>query len=205
MLVKICGLTRAGDVEAALAAGADAIGLNFWPSSKRHVTPEAAAPLAALVRGRARLVGVFVNAEAAAINAVVAAVGLDVVQLHGDEAPTLAAQLTRPLWRAVRVAGAASLDEIESWPGAEAFLLDSASAGYGGSGQSFDWTLARAVATRVRVLVAGGLGPDNVAAAVRAARPWGVDVAGGVETAPGIKDQALMARFIQAARAEDFS
>ena len=205
MFVKICGLTRAGDVEAALAAGADAIGLNFWPRSKRHVSPGAAAPLAALARGRARVVGVFVNADAAEINAVAAAVDLDVVQLHGDEAPALAAQLTRPLWRAVRVASATSLDEIEAWPGAEAFLLDSASAGYGGSGQAFDWTLARTVATRVRVLVAGGLGPDNVAAAVRAARPWGVDVAGGVESAPGLKDQALMARFIQAARAEDFS
>jgi phosphoribosylanthranilate isomerase len=204
MFVKICGLTREADVRAAVDAGADAIGLNFWPRSKRHVSPAAGAALAAAARGRALVVGVFVNASAAEIAVVAAAAGLDVIQLHGDEAPDFARTLPAGLrlWRAVRVAGPASLAEIAAWaPLADAILLDSASPGYGGSGQAFDWSLARGAAPRT--LVAGGLTPDNVAAAVRAARPWGVDVAGGVESAPGIKAPDLIARFIQAARAEE--
>jgi len=197
MFVKICGVTRALDARAAVDAGADAIGLNFWPRSKRFIADGAAA-VAAAVRGHALLVGVFVNPSAAEV----AAADVDVVQLHGDETPDFGRALGRRLWRAVRVAGPDSLRELAAWRGvAEAFLLDSATPGYGGSGQAFDWTLARSL--DARVIVAGGLTPDNVGAALRAARPWGCDVAGGVERAPGIKDHERMARFIQAARAEE--
>jgi phosphoribosylanthranilate isomerase len=195
--VKICGLTRVADAVAALEAGADYLGLNFWPGSKRHVSAETAVEIAAAVAGRARLVGVFVNAAAEEIDALAARVPLDLVQLHGDESVDFCRRFAARAIRAVRVASAADLAGAHDHPAA-LLLLDSHTPGYGGSGQRFDWSLCAGLDRPF--FLAGGLSPDNVAAAVRVARPFGVDVAGGVEAAPGRKDPALVRRFVAAAK-----
>jgi phosphoribosylanthranilate isomerase len=204
--VKVCGLTRREDALAAVAAGVDAVGLNFWPGSKRVVEVEVAREIAAALPAGVAKVGVFVNAPERRIADVCAAVGLDVVQLHGDETPELGRALTaeqRRVWRAVRVRDAASLAEMDAWPddACEAILLDNFVPSYGGSGQPFDWSLAHEARRRGRrIVLAGGLTPENVQSAVREVRPWGVDVAGGVERSPGLKDAGKIARFVAAAR-----
>ena len=203
--VKICGVTRREDAVHA-AAHADLIGLNLWPGSKRHVDVARAAELAVAARAVApaiELVGVFVDADEAAIVDAVAAIGLDIVQLHGREPIELtAALIARGLivWRAVAMAGPGDVAALAG-QGAHAYLLDTPSAGHGGSGRTFDWRLAAAaVAAGHRVILAGGLGPDNVADAIAQVRPWAVDVASGVESAPGRKDPDRVTRFIAAAR-----
>jgi phosphoribosylanthranilate isomerase len=198
--VKICGITRAQDAEAAVEAGADLVGLNFWPRSRRYVAVEAAIEIAAALPGDVKKVGVFVNAPAPTVLETAERVGLDLVQLHGDEDPAYADGLGRPYIRAVRVGSEADLRQIEGFA-SEWILLDTPSAGYGGSGKTFDWSLA-AAARRYdkRIFLAGGLDEHNVAAAVRQVRPYAVDVAGGVESAPGIKDAGKMRRFVDAAK-----
>jgi len=195
MLIKICGITNRADAEAAVAMGAGAIGLNFWPSSPRWVTPQAAAELARDLPRTALRVGVFVNAEANEIAQTVQTVGLDIVQLHGDsQAPP-----GIPLWRALAVNenfDPALLDD----PAAEAFLLDSPSGERrGGTGRAFDWNLVRGL--KQRIVLAGGLEAGNVAAAIEAVRPWGVDACSRLESSPGKKDHQKMAAFIAAAQA----
>lgn len=200
IVVKICGLTSARDAELAVDAGADWIGLNFWPRSRRFVAPAAAAEIVAALPGDVRRVGVFVNAPAPQILEAVATYRLDLVQLHGDETPDFARALGKPVMRAVRVASASDVRGLDAWPG-EHVLLDAASAGYGGSGQTFDWQLAGlARAAGKRLVLAGGLEPDNVAQAIRQVRPFAVDVASGVERAPGKKDPDKLRRFIDAAK-----
>jgi phosphoribosylanthranilate isomerase len=204
VLVKICGVRRAEDVEAALASGADAIGFNFWPGSRRHIGPTLAAPLIARLPPHVAAVGVMVNATRAEILAAVSTSGAAAVQLHGDEPPDLCRDLPVPVLKALRVASPADLVPAAAFAaaGVTAFLLDTPSAGFGGSGSSFDWTLARgAVLGGLRVALAGGLHPGNVAAAVRAVRPWAVDVASGVESSPGVKDPVLLRSFVAAVHA----
>lgn len=198
--VKICGVTRVEDARACVDAGVDAIGLNFWPRSKRFVTPEAARPLADVVRGRVRIVGLFVDAEQAHIESVREAVGLDCVQLHGDEPPDALRCLLPNAFKALRVRGAEIEQEAARYAG-EILLLDAYVPGMpGGTGAQFDWQLAGRIARQRKVVVAGGLSADNVADAVRAVRPYGVDTASGVESAPGLKDAELIARFVRSAR-----
>jgi phosphoribosylanthranilate isomerase len=197
--VKICGITRLEDALEAVRFGADALGFNFWPRSKRHCATEVAAEIISRLPPFVATVGVFVNQSRAEINRVVARTGIGAVQLHGDETPELARALKRPVIRAVRIEGPASLSELERWS-ASAFLLDTASAGYGGSGTTFDWRLAKGAGKRFPILLAGGLTPANVADAVKQVRPYGVDVASGVESAPGLKDSRKMRRFITAAK-----
>lgn len=200
VVVKICGVTRPEDAEAAVAAGADWIGLNFWPRSRRHVTVERALEIVAAIPGDVKRVGVFVNAAAPHVGDVAARVGLDLVQMHGDEDPLYCRGLGRPYVRALRVSSEGDLRAIEAYD-TDLFLLDAPSEGYGGSGKVFDWSLvAAARAPGRRILVAGGLTPENVARAVRQVRPFGVDVAGGVEAAPGVKDRDMLRRFVEAAR-----
>ncbi|HTM22700.1 MAG TPA: phosphoribosylanthranilate isomerase [Kofleriaceae bacterium] len=205
MIVKICGVTRAADAAAAAAAGADWIGINFWPGSKRRATLEqavAAAAAARAARPGVVIVGVFVDEEPARIDEIAGRVGLDRVQLHGDEAPAVCAGLGARAFKALALGDAGDLARLDAY-GCDPILVDTPSTGRGGSGVTGDWELARrAVATGRRILLAGGLTVDNVAAAVRAVGPWGVDVASGVESAPGIKDPERVARFIEEARRE---
>lgn len=200
LIVKICGVTTAEDAEAAVAAGADWLGLNFWPRSRRHVDAERAVEIvAALPRGVVK-VGVFVNAPAPEVEAIAARVGLDLLQFHGDEDAAYLAGFAGRHVRALRVRDAADLRALDGLA-TDTVLLDAASDGYGGSGHTFDWALARqAGAPGRRLILAGGLTPENVAQAVREVRPFGVDVASGVERAPGVKDHDKVRRFVTAAK-----
>lgn len=197
--VKICGLTRPEDAWAAARLGADAVGFNFWPGSTRYVPPEVARAMVDRLPPFVAPVGVFVNQTEEEIRTAAAASGVRVLQLHGDEGPDLCARMPLPVVKAIRVESARSLDALGAYQVA-AFLLDAPSGGFGGSGSTFDWSLLEGVAELGPVVLAGGLTPENVAAAVRAVRPYAVDVASGVESAPGAKDVARMARFIAAVR-----
>jgi phosphoribosylanthranilate isomerase len=205
--IKICGVTLPDDAAVAAAAGADFIGLNFWDRSKRRIDPERAPVVAGVARsaGHAQIVGVFVDAHADEIAEIHHAVGLDRVQLHGDEHPDdvqrIADAVGIPIWKAIAVRDARDLAALDEWP-VEAILLDAPSAGRGGSGQTFDWLLAASAQhAPVRpIVLAGGLTPENVGAAIARVKPWAVDVASGVERAPGVKDAAKVRAFIAAAR-----
>ena len=203
--VKICGVTRLEDAKEAWAAGADALGLNFYPRSPRYVQSEVAAALARTRPALGAVVGVFVNESPDIIRARVRECGLTVVQLHGDEPPEACAGFGVPVIKALRVRGPEDVAKARTYVGAgdvATLLLDGAAPGYGGGGVTFDWSLvARLTDAGLPVLVAGGLGPDNVAQAVRATRPYGVDVASGVEASPGIKDARAVRAFIRNAKA----
>jgi phosphoribosylanthranilate isomerase len=197
--VKICGITRLDDALAAVRLGADALGFNFWPRSKRHVSP---AEVRAIVRRLPPLVtavGVFVDPTRDEVLRAVDASGVGVVQLHGDEPPELCLSLPLPVVKAIRVADAHSLAALASYE-VQGFLLDAPSPGYGGSGATFDWSLAAEVARELPIVLAGGLTPENVAEAVTTVRPFAVDVASGVESAPGVKDAERMRRFVERAK-----
>jgi phosphoribosylanthranilate isomerase len=201
--VKVCGVTRLEDALACAGLGVDLLGFNFWPGSKRHVAPEAARDIVSRLPPGVRAVGLFVNQDRAHILEVSARVGLHAVQLHGDESPSDCEGLGLPVARALAVRERPDVAALRAWPVA-ALVLDAPVAGYGGGGRTFPWEhaagLAAALQGRPEVWLAGGLTPDNVAAAVRAVRPDVVDVASGVESAPGLKDFDKLARFVAAAR-----
>jgi phosphoribosylanthranilate isomerase len=197
--VKICGVTRLEDALAAARLGADALGFNFWPRSKRFVTPAAAGEIVRCLPPGVATFGVFVDPTRDEALAAIAASGVGAVQLHGDEPPELCVSLPVPVVKAIRLADAHALAQLASYE-VRAFLVDSDSPGYGGSGNTCDWSLAAEVARELPVLLAGGLAPENVAEAVRVVRPLGVDVASGVEAAPGVKDAARMELFIRRAK-----
>jgi phosphoribosylanthranilate isomerase len=198
LFVKICGVTREEDITLARTLGASAIGINFWPQSPRFVGSLARARALAEAAAGLQVVGVFVNQPAAEIDAALAF--LTLVQLHGDESPAFAARFQDRYIRAVRVRGEADLAEIDRHR-CPFYLLDAAAPGYGGGGQTFDWTLAARAASQHKIVLAGGLTPANVRAAVHAVRPYGVDVASGVESSPGVKDAAKLRSFIEEANA----
>jgi phosphoribosylanthranilate isomerase len=203
--IKICGLTRADDAVGCVALGVDALGLNFWPGTPRCVSVEQARAIAEAVRGRCLLVGVFVDASVDEIRRVVAEVGLDEVQLHGDEPPEVLEALLPNAYKALGVREDERpedvLDRARRY-GGKKILLDTRIPGAmpGGTGRRFDGRLAVAVARERDLVLAGGLGPGNVAEAARLVRPAWVDTASGVEHAPGEKDLAAVARFVKAAR-----
>jgi phosphoribosylanthranilate isomerase len=199
--VKICGLTSLADARACLEAGADAIGLNFWPKSLRRCEEQVAREIAAHLSGRVMLVGVFVNASLAEITGIRDRVGLDCVQLHGDESPELLELLLPHAYKALRVRGPEITQEAARYAG-EHLLLDAYVKGApGGTGATFDWALAAQIARIRKLTLAGGLTADNVAEAVSAVCPYCVDVASGVESAPGVKDGELVRRFVSNAKA----
>lgn len=201
--VKICGITRAEDLDAAVAAGADAVGFVFYPPSPRHVGIEVAAKLAARVSPFVTRVGLFVNADPHEVDAAVATVGLDLLQFHGDEDGAACARSGRPWIKAARVRPGLDLLEFAGrYAGARALLLDAFVEGYGGGGQTFDWSLIPRPLP-LPVILSGGLTPGNVAAAIRAVRPWAVDVSSGVEAARGIKDAGKIAEFMAGVRDAD--
>jgi len=221
MLVKICGLRTPAHALAAAAAGADALGLVFAPS-RRQIGPAEAAAIAAALRGRPGprplLVGLFVNERPATINDLAAQVGLDAVQLSGDEPPADAGAIGLPVIKALRLDGSAReaawvalADELArgargkgaraSLPAVPTLLVDAHVPGaYGGTGARADWAKAAALAARLPLILAGGLAPGSVGHAIAAVRPAGVDVSSGVET-DGVKDVAKIEAFIAAARA----
>jgi phosphoribosylanthranilate isomerase len=198
-LVKICGVTRPEDAAASAAAGADAIGLNFWRGSKRFVEDSQARDILGALPPGVLKIGVFVNAHPLVVTETLAELGLDMVQLHGDEKVGSWGEIDpRRIVRAIRVYDESSLKEALAWdPGL--FIYDAFAEGYGGAGVAAPWDLISVGAKRP-FLLAGGLHPDNVAEAIRAVHPNGVDVASGVESAPGIKDHDKLRRFVQAAR-----
>jgi phosphoribosylanthranilate isomerase len=198
-LIKICGITRPEDAALACREGAGAIGLNFWRGSRRFVSDVQAHEILAAIAPGVLKVGVFVNPHPLAVSETVKDLGLDVVQFHGDESPRAFPDLQgNQIIRAIRVFDQTSLTQATGW-NPRYFLYDSFNAGYGGTGQQAPWNIIAAGARRP-FLVAGGLGPHNVAAAIKAVRPEGVDVASGVESKPGIKDKDKLAAFIANAR-----
>lgn len=207
--VKICGVRSAEDAVACVAAGASAIGVNFVPSSPRCVDVATARAIARAVHAapsrapdgtKAIVVGVVADLPLDALRALLTDAELDCLQLHGHEPPDVLTALLPHAYQAVRIATAADAALARSVPG-DYLLVDAKVEGaLGGTGQTFDWSLVEELARTRRLTLAGGLHPGNVESAVRALRPYCVDVASGVESAPGVKDHALVAAFIEAAR-----
>jgi phosphoribosylanthranilate isomerase len=202
--IKFCGITRIEDAELAAGLGAWAIGLIFWPGSPRRVPLEVATEIAADVKRRAEVVGVFVNATLDEVARTADAVELTMVQLHGDEGPVYCAETARrtgcKVIKAVRVRSGEQIQSLAQFH-TDYHLLDSYVPGKpGGTGESFAWELARAHRTDVPLILSGGLRPDNVAEAIDLVRPFAVDVASGVERSPGVKDPDKLAAFAAAVR-----
>ncbi len=226
-LVKLCGMRTAADARAAADAGANVLAFNFYAGSRRYITPEEASAVIAALRAERGpepyICGLFVNADVAAVRTVADRCGLDLVQYAGDEAPESIVAVGLPALKTLRpqpdetpVSFAARLapylqmaQALPPGPFGQPLipLLDAAVPGsYGGTGAAGDWALGAEVVQRLStqyVFLAGGLTPENVGAAIRTVRPWGVDVASGIERAPGVKDAARMAAFVHAVRAAD--
>lgn len=201
--IKICGLTREADVDAAVDAGADAIGLVLYARSPRHVTAERARELAARLPPFVTPVVLLVNASDAEVSAAVAAVPNALLQFHGDEQPDDCRRPGRPFVRAARMApGFDLVDFALQYPDAQGLLLDAHVDGYGGSGKAFDWSLIPQRVSRP-VVLSGGLHAENVIEGIFRVRPWAVDVSSGVESAKGIKDAQAIHRFCDAVREAD--
>jgi phosphoribosylanthranilate isomerase len=201
--VKICGITRPADGVAAAQAGADAIGLVFYPKSPRYLSAERAIEIRDALPPFVQTVALFVNADAAQVSQVLGRVKPSLLQFHGDETPEFCGQFGVPYVRAARVRQGLDLIEyLRPFASAAAWLLDSFVEAYGGVGERFDWSLVPRRLERPLIL-SGGLERGNVAEAVRKLRPWGVDVSSGVESAKGIKDAAKIAAFIAEVRNAD--
>lgn len=197
--IKICGITRIEDALSAVDLGAAAIGFVFWPGSPRFIEPVKAREIAQRLPPLVTAVGVFVDQPADHVIAVARLVGLGAVQLHGDEDLAYCRGLDSPVIKAASVEGAARLVE---WPDEIVLLLDAVDpVRRGGTGQTVDWTRAAALARRRRVVLSGGLKPENIGDAIRSVRPFGLDVSSGVEASPGIKDAARMQALFAAAAA----
>ncbi len=196
--VKICGITRPEDGAAASAAGADAIGLNFYPASPRAVGLEQAVAIRRALPPFVTVVGLFVNASAETVVETAGRVHLDLLQFHGEETPSQCEAAGLPYMKAIRVNDGTDVGEAaRRFAGAKALILDTFDDRlWGGTGRTFDWDLVPADIA-LPVVVAGGLTPANVADAILRLRPYGVDVSGGVEQSPGIKDAAKISSFIQ--------
>jgi phosphoribosylanthranilate isomerase len=200
MIAKVCGMTRLTDALHAAQHGATALGFVFWPRSPRYIDPWRAAAIIKELPGTVTPVGVFVNQPIDDIQRIVIAAGITAIQLHGDEPAAYAAALGWPVWRAVALQHAR--DTLPTWPETTTILLDAHDAiRRGGTGRTIDWRAAARVAATRRVVLAGGLTPDNVQDAVETVRPAGVDVSSGVEDAPGVKNPDKVARFLERARA----
>jgi phosphoribosylanthranilate isomerase len=204
--VKICGITNVADAKLCAELGADGIGLNFYPESPRAISPFTARKIMAELPPFVSTVGIFVNWLPAPVIALSKALGLAYAQLHGDETPQAVAKVTKRInvFKVFRVGRGSPVPEFSKYPSASAFLLDSAgSREFGGTGQSTDWLLAKKAALSHRVILAGGLTPENVAAAIAAVRPYAVDVASGVESQPGKKDPGKLRAFFQEVKRAD--
>lgn len=196
--IKICGLTSAADAQHAARCGADAIGLVFYPASPRNITPQQASAIRHALPAFVTSVALFVNAEPAQVQVVLATMHPDLLQFHGDEPPEYCRQFGIPYIKAVRVTAGLDLVQYAAlYPDAQGLLLDALVPGQaGGTGQLFDWALIPA-ALPLPLILSGGLKPENVRHAVQSVHPWAVDVSSGVESSKGIKDAAKVAQFIQ--------
>lgn len=201
--VKICGITNWTDARNAFEAGADFLGFNFYRRSPRYIAPAAARRIVRRLPEGVSSVGVFVNESEAATLSIAREVGLDLVQLHGDETPEVVAQLRRtiPVIKALRVRGSLRAGDLARFKGASAVLLD----GFdrkrrGGTGKRVDWKLAKRASRKGRIFLAGGVTPENAAEAVVTAQPYAIDVCSGVESRPGKKDAGRMKALVQAVR-----
>jgi len=192
-VVKVCGITNEEDARLAIEAGANALGFNFWPKSKRYVTPERARQISDAVRGEYLRVGVFVNPREEELLAALKHLPLDVIQLHGDRQPARLPDSCR-IWKSVDPNKNPQHDERF-----EAYLLDTPSDGFGGSGVTFAWDLASEFP--YRAIIAGGLDAANVGEAIALASPWGVDACSRLESSPGKKDRRRVEEFVRAALA----
>jgi phosphoribosylanthranilate isomerase len=200
--VKVCGITSYEDAAAVVEAGADALGFNFYPASPRYVDPLIVRGIVRRLSPFATAVGVFVNmANTRALTEIVRFSGVQVLQLHGDESPDYCRELQDwPLIKAIRPGGGLDCVVLSEYP-VQAFLLDARDEGhYGGTGKTFDWTLATGIKGIRPVILAGGLTPENVAHAIQAVQPYAVDVCSGVEAMPGKKDPAKLLRFMEEVR-----
>ena len=207
--VKICGITSLTDAQVAVDAGADMVGFVCYPKSPRYISPQAIADILAHLRRppECRAVGVFVNESAENIRRILETTGLDLAQLHGDEPPVILERLERRGFKALRPSSLAEAEADAAWyadlgprTGPDLLLDAHHPHLYGGTGQRGDWRIAAALAKHYRLLLAGGLSPDNVAQAVAQVQPWGVDVSSGVERSPGQKDHDAIQSFIRAAK-----
>ncbi len=199
--VKICGITNRKDALTAIEAGADALGFVFYSASPRHVSPEQAAEIIRNLPPFVQTVGLFVNENSATVNSIADQCGLDIIQLHGEETPEYCEYIRRRILKAFRVRDTAILDALPKYRVA-GYLLDAWSpVALGGTGLTFNWDIAaEAVHRGERIVLAGGLTPENIAESIRQVRPFGVDVSSGVESAPGLKDAALVRRFVASAK-----
>jgi phosphoribosylanthranilate isomerase len=207
MIVKICGIKTIEIARAAMEAGADMLGFNFYPPSSRYINPEKCAEIiSVLMPDHVSLVtvGIFVNETPQRVKEIMETCSLDLAQLAGDESAKELAALEGKAFKAVRPRSLAEADRFLKAFGrnqAPALLVDAHVKGaYGGTGETSDWALAKHLAEQAPILLAGGLNSENVAAAVKAVNPWGVDVASGVESSPGVKEPSKISAFISAAR-----
>lgn len=195
--VKICGLTSPEQALSCAELGAGWIGLNCWPGSSRYIYPEEVRKIVSVLPESVTTVGIFVNESPESLEKIMIETHLDLAQLHGDETVELTAKLGVPFYKAFRVSAEFKLEQIQEF-GREYFLLDAFSKNhYGGSGQKIDWDLASTASGLGKLILAGGLTPENVAEAVKIVQPWGVDVCSGVESEPGIKDLWRVEKFIR--------
>ena len=207
--IKICGIRTLKDALAAIEAGADYLGFNFYSKSARFIEKEICAEITSVLKReypQIKLVGVFVNSPVDEVKNILETCHLDLAQLHGDETPAMLEAFSGKAFKAIRLSVSTPVDE-SVYPFAKqsadspAFLIDAAVKGvYGGSGVTADWSAASELAKKYPLLLAGGLTPENVADAVRQVRPWGVDTASGVESAPGEKDAVKMSAFMNTVR-----
>jgi phosphoribosylanthranilate isomerase len=203
--IKLCGITRLDDALLAVEAGAWAVGCILWPQSPRMCDPAEAARIAAAARRRALVCGVFVNQHLDEVTELVDALGLTMVQLHGDEGPAYCGEVARrtgaKVMKAASVRTGADVQALAAFH-TDYHMLDAHRPGLrGGTGETFDWQLVRARRSTVPLVLSGGLTPDNVAAAIAATHPFAVDTASGTEAAPGVKDPAKVAAFVEAVNA----
>lgn len=198
--VKICGLTTVDDTLRCIEAGADAIGLNFWPGSPRSTNIATAKAIVGAAGDRVQLVGVFVDFSVAQIREILMETGIQWAQLHGNETPDQVADLLPRAYKAIGVKNSSAIELARTFPG-EHLLLDASVPGLpGGTGRTFDWAVAAVVARERKLTLAGGLDPKNVTKAIQTVNPFRVDVASGVESEPGQKDPELVRSFIDAAK-----
>ena len=202
--VKICGITNLADAKAACDSGANMLGFNFYEKSLRRVSTVEAATIRAKLPSGVEAVGLFVNAKPAEIASLHGFVRFNAAQLHGDETPAIVSEVTRtvPVIKAFRVAADfPAFNTLDKYHDAFGFLLDGSRTGqFGGTGASADWNVARRAVAAHRIILAGGLTPENVGAAIRSVRPYAVDVASGVESKPGKKDHMRLKEFIEEVR-----